>query len=383
MASFTRQTERNWAGLIVPAVLLLALLADGLSRFLPLDHFSIRAWEAMTRNGSMEAGIPFEPLKRYESNRAFGDQASRSNHRQFRDYHHEVFTSDQFGFRNPQAFSPANPPDALLVGSSFSVGCGVSDNETLAVRLGEKTGQKVYNAAGMLTSPEEIATIVRRFGMQRGTVFFELLAGLGFPTPPVPISPQKRMCIDRLGLTCLRIKGWALISPLGIISQRAYRWFEDDAWLPNVLGGSSVPTLVDGIPILMSHEDFTCPGVSAESAREYFRSFREGLGDLDLFVVLTPSKSMVYGPLSDGGPWGLEGAASENCFAVMTRALNDAGVPYIDLTDPMRLAAKDALSRNELLYFAGDTHWNAAGIDVAAKLVGQTWSARLTGQRKR
>ncbi len=203
-----------------------------------------------------------------------------------------------------QRFAPASPPDAILVGSSFSVGSGVSDNETLAVRLGETTGQKVYNAAGMLNSPEEIGTIVRRFGMVRGTVFFEVLAGHGFPAPAPRISRQKRMCVDWLGLTCLRIKGWALVSPIGIISQRAYRWFEDDAWLPNVLDGSPVPTLVDGIPILMSNEDFTCPGVSAERARDYFRSFRDGLGGLDLFVVLTPSKSMVYGPLIDGGSWG-------------------------------------------------------------------------------
>ena len=381
MPSRTRRSERNWAGLIVPAVLLLGLLADGLSRFLALDRFTIRAWEAMTRNSSMEAGIPFEPLKRYESNRAFGDQASRGNRREFRDYHHEVFTSDEFGFRNRQSFSPANPPDALLVGTSFSVGCGVSDNETLAVRLGEKTGQKIYNAAGMVISPGQIRTIVRRLGMVRGTVIYEVLAGHGFPEPPPQLSRPKRMCVDRLGLTCLRMKGWALISPVGIISQRAYRWFEDDAWLPNVVADTS--TLVDGIPILMAHEDFACPGVSAESARDYFRSFRDGLGGLDLFVVLTPTKALVYGPLIEGGSSAPDGGASESCFAVMSGALDDAGIPYVDLTDPMRQAARDALARKQLLYFAGDTHWNAVGIDVAAKLVAQAWSARLTGHRKR
>ena len=307
----------------------------------------------------------------------------RGNYREFRDYHHEVFTSDQFGFRNLDRFSPATPPDAMLIGSSFSVGSGVSDNQTLAVRLGEQTGQRVYNAGGMLTTPEEVGTVAHRFGLRRGTVFYEVLAGHGFPPLPPPISRPKRMCVDLLGMTCLRIKGWASVSPIGIISQRAYRWFEDDAWLPNVRADTSIPTLVDGIPILMSHEDFTCPGVSAESARDYFRSFRDRLGGLDLFVLLTPSKALVYGPLIDGFTGAPGGGASESCFAVMSRALDDAGVSYVDLSDPMRQAARAALARKQLLYFAGDTHWNAAGIDVAAKLVAQAWSARLTGQRKR
>src|SRR6185295_7557502 len=103
-----------------------ALLADGLARFASLDSFAIRAWEAVSRNAFTEGGIPFEPSKRYQNDRAYGDLAVFSNRPELREYHREVFTADAFGYRNADRFSPDNPPDAILVGTSFSVGCGVS-----------------------------------------------------------------------------------------------------------------------------------------------------------------------------------------------------------------------------------------------------------------
>src|SRR5262249_254075 len=126
MALPPQRFGRNWAGVMVPGILVLALLADGLSRFMSLDRFCIRAWEAMIGNGFWGGGVPLEPSKRYETDRAFGDLASASNRAELREYHREVFTSDEFGYRNLVRFSPESPPDALLTGTSFSIGCGVS-----------------------------------------------------------------------------------------------------------------------------------------------------------------------------------------------------------------------------------------------------------------
>jgi hypothetical protein len=372
--------RRNWAGLMVPAILALALLADGLSRFLSLDHFTIRAWEAMTRNAFTEGGVPLEPSKHFEKDRSYGDLAAMSNRPELREYHREVFTTDRFGYRNPDTFSRANPPDALLIGTSFSVGCGVSDDQNLAVRLGARTGQRVYNGAGSPPSPEQANAIAGRFGMKKGTVFYEQLEPIGFPSPPPPISRVKQICYDRLGETCLRLKGWLSISPVEILSRRAYHWLEDDVWLPNALGAGWEPVPVDGGPMLFSESGITpCPGVTSEHARDYFRWFRDKLEGLDLFVILAPSKFMVYGSLTDANrdrPAETTNAnAAQSCFATMGRALDELGIPYVNLTEPLHQAARDALARRRLIYFRGDTHWNAAGIDIAAGVIGDAWSS--------
>jgi hypothetical protein len=64
----------------------------------------------------------------------------------------------------------------------------------------------------------------------------------------------------------------------------------------------------------------------------------------------------------------------------MRRALAELGIPYVDLTEPLRTAAREALARHQLLYFRGDTHWNADGIDVAAQIIADAWSASETGK---
>ncbi len=391
MEEAPRKPPRNWAGFIVPVALLLGFLADGLARFTSLDHVSIRAWEAMSRNAFNEGGIPFEPSKRYESDRAYGDLAAFSNRHEQREYHREVFTADALGYRNVDRFSKERPPDAILIGSSFSVGCGVSDDQTLAVRLAAHTGQRIYNGAGSPPSPEQALAIARRFGLDHGTVFYELLGELGFPSDPRPPARWRQKCVDRLGRACLYLKGWLSVSPLEVASRQVYRWLEDDVWLPNHLASDMVPQLVGGIPMLFAIEGEDCPGVSPEHARHYFQSFRDRLGSLELFVILVPSKDVVYGPMIDPRPATLPGAVvGERCFATIGRALHTTGIDYIDLTAPLEAAAREALARHELLYFRGDTHWNAAGIELAAQIVAQAWSAAsrsrtgsLAGQRNR
>jgi hypothetical protein len=384
MAGSPKSVERNWAGVMVPAFLVLALLADGLSRFMSLDRFCIRAWEAMTRNAFTEGGVPLEPSKHFERDRSFGDLAAMSNRREVRDYHREVFTTDKFGYRNLEPFSREHPPDAILIGTSFSVGCGVSDDETLAVRLSARTGRRIYNGAGSPPSPAQARTIADRFGLQHGTVLYEWLEPAGFPVRPAPPSRAKQLCYDRLGLACLRLKGWLSASPVAIVSRRAYHWLEDDVWLPNTPAASWPPVPVGGAPMLFSEQGgVPCPDVTAEHARDFFRWFRDSLGGLDLFMILVPSKIIVYGPLIDPHRQAPDAGGAQSCFVTMTRALNELGIPYVNLSDPLQRAAREALARGKLLYFRGDTHWNPAGIDVAAQIVGQAWSSSDHGGVRR
>src|SRR5207253_464547 len=78
-----------------------------------------------------------------------------------------------FGFRNrPSEGDPSFA--AILVGTSFSAGCSLNDEETLSTRLDERLGRPVYNAAGADVSDErELVRLVERLRMISGTVINE------------------------------------------------------------------------------------------------------------------------------------------------------------------------------------------------------------------
>jgi hypothetical protein len=64
----------------------------------------------------------------------------------------------------------------------------------------------------------------------------------------------------------------------------------------------------------------------------------------------------------------------------LLRALADrlraAGVPVVDSTPLLAAQAAERLPRHEYLYWRDDTHWNAAGIRLAAEAVwGEVQSA--------
>ena len=362
-------SSRDWTGTLVPLVLVIGLVADGASRFLSLDVLAIRAWEAMSRNAFMEGGVPFEPSKHYVNDRSSGDLAAATNQPAFREYRREEFTSDAWGYRNATTFAPDNPPDAILVGTSFSVGSGVSDDETLAAQLGRLTHSRIYNAAGGAPVPERIRSIAERLGMKKGTVILELLESNGVPGSPPPTPRLHQVCMSRLGTRCLTLKGWLRASPVKIATQRAYRKLENDLWLPNPSANTvSVHRFPEGDAMLIPPgTNFRCRADSEEGAVTFFRSLQAGLPGLDLFVVLVPEKASVYGdPLSLVAP-------SERCLTHMGRALASLSIPYVDLSDRLRDAARAETSPGHRLFFLDDTHWNRFGIGTAATMIALHW----------
>src|SRR5208283_1590547 len=85
------------------------------------------------------------------------------------------------------------------------------------------------------------------------------------------------------------------------------------------------------------------------------------------FPLTLTNKFTVYYPLLAGSqPPAAEDKVDIN---VLDRELRAASVPVINLTDPLRQAAAEALSRNELIYRSDDTHWNAAGVRVATEVI--------------
>src|SRR5260370_23769711 len=116
---------RGWrVGWILPRLMLAALATDASLRFVPLEVFAFRPNEALPRVHGMPEG-PFEPNREYHNARSYGDLAALGNLPQRRLYRRVDFTTDAFGFHNPEATAGVGRVVSLL-GGPFCSGGGVA-----------------------------------------------------------------------------------------------------------------------------------------------------------------------------------------------------------------------------------------------------------------
>ena len=97
------------------------------------------------------------------------------------------------------------------------------------------------------------------------------------------------------------------------------------------------------------------------------RAYRDAVSarGLRFVAVLAPSKYAVYAPWLPGA----RAPGDAPYLDRLERSLRDDGVEVVNLRSPLVAAAGDALGRGELLFHRDDTHWNAAGVEVAARAI--------------
>ncbi len=377
-------------GFVAPAILAAAFTIDVALRFLPLDLFSFRAWEVFRRDYPPPNG-PFAPNRAYHSGKVYGDLAALGNLRALREYRSETFTTDAYGYRNPPAFTR---PAAVLVGSSFAAGAGVSDDETPAAQLSAVHGQPVFNSAGTQSYVEDLLSLTHRLGLRGGVVIYEALERVKFPAE-APVLPWKRpatVCsrlfpVPGLRSACAdwstRLSRFQKVSPLKILAQRAYRALENDDVLPNTLARRNVirARLGNGDPMLFLSEEVADAGEqrSEDEAVRYF-TWLQGLvrqQDLGLLVVLVPDKYTVYSPLIAGH----EGPPADPAYLErLELGLHANGIAVVNLAPAFRAAAARDLARGIYIYWRDDSHWNARGIALAATEIERGWRELGSGR---
>ena len=62
----------------------------------------------------------------------------------------------------------------MTIGSSFTVGSGVSDNDVLAAQLAADSGMSVYNAGGLAPAAVWIERLLQRLQMHHGILLVEI-----------------------------------------------------------------------------------------------------------------------------------------------------------------------------------------------------------------
>jgi hypothetical protein len=364
-------------GRVIPGLLVAGLLLDLASRFVPYDAVSFRAWEAMTRMPPSGRGGAFAPNRRYASDKASGDLSSMSNRPRLRQLHREVFTTDAFGFRETPRLS--GKPDvnvAVVFGSSFTVGSTLSDEETLPAQLQPLLGGNVYNAGSAEAFDEEsMDELLDRLALAPGaTVVFESLDR--FAPPTLATARRERPTLDsrngRLRLVAAHLRGWLSPSPLQISLVHLRKALEDDRVLPN----SSAPAalserLANGDQMLFLPIEETLSRQAdrpVDGGPAYWRHLDAHLRarGLRLLVVLVPTSYTVYAPLLAQPPVSPLGPTYLDRLEAATRS---EGVDVVNLGPILARAAREGLDRHRYVFWRDDTHWNAAGVALAARAI--------------
>ena len=374
---FPRSPTRITLRRTISLILLASFIVEVAARFISPQWLAFRAWEAATLYATSEGH--FAPNFSYASDHAYGDLAKFGNLPSLRRYHREVFTTDKFGFRNAPGNAAGRPPALLVVGDSFAVGCGVSDQETLSAQLSSLTGKPVYNGGTDYGRWTTTKGLIYRLGIRNGWILWELseanaarvrtgqfilrptvprIDASGENGPPGLVPKYERWAGDFLAY-----------SPVSILVDRALSRIENDRLLPNPSRGAvAIDHLRNGDAMLFlptDVENFYHPGYSSA---EYFSEVNALIAETGnrLLVVLVPSKYAVYHSLLMAPP---PLPSLQSNWDRYEKDLLRLGIPTINLTSALRLKAEQGLQDRQYDYFIDDTHWNQTGIHLAATAI--------------
>jgi len=374
------RVKSRWAmGRVAPRLVLLACLGDVGMRLPRVDPWTFRGWEALSAYRSPAA--PFEASRRYYKADSYGDLAAMGNLPELRQYRPELFTTDALGFRNP-AEAPSRPPTAIVVGDSFAVGSGVSDDETVTSRLSALLGCPVYNAGGIDPDPDRILALARKINLERGLVVHQYAEDFEMPAAPSEWRRRYQKVLaamgPRVGGLVGRARGMLTVSPLQIVCERTLKGLENGRLLPNRYVGRVVRgRLANGDSMLFLGYFFGKFHQKRDVPTAYWRWLQEELraGGLELAVVIVPSAYRVYRPfLVEPKP---APEAVDDYPGRVEAELRRAGIPALNLTASLQAAAAKRLPEGAYLYWRDDIHWNAQGTEVAAAAIRDGLSDRL------
>ena len=369
-------------GSIVPFLLALALVADLTMRFMPMEWFTFRALEAARRGSAPNA--PYQANRQFFYPAIYGDLAALGNLPADRVYRPETFTTDKLGYRNPPELAEQGGVDAILIGSSFARGAGVSDEDMPSAAISRATGRRVYNAADDLTayaSVDRIKALAGELRMNGGWVIVEQPDRFDVPQVADRHDDQCTRALGRIGLRsyCAPVSWYIYQSALKVEAQKAVRALEDDRVLPNRLAANVVQReLPDGSPVLLDPVDLERANSyhSEAGSVAFYAQLRRELAamNLKLLVVLVPNKHTVYGDLLKqvGDP-----PPNTDFLARLQAGLAGEQIPVVNLTDRFRAAAAAGLPNKQYVFWLDDDHWSPEGIRLGADAVNAVWRPLL------
>ena len=366
--------------LVLLSVCFAVTLSDLAARPLLLYLFGVRPaeryihrWPALPQLQRYDPSVNF-------AGATYGDLAAVSGRADWREWRRIRFVTDEYGFRNesPGPGAEAPPLDLIVLGDSFGVAAGTSQEEILSSRFARDFGLSVYNLSISREGPQqEYANLLlegERLKTREGACVLWLIFGgndLDDAYDPELENPRP----SRTGLLS------------GLAS--AIRDFRSRSPVRRLLsrGGERLVIerqFIDGRQVLFMETYAQRRGRTAEDVMRHqnFMKLKTTLGamgrlagerSLTVAVALVPSKEEVYSWVLDGAPpWSTRGEPS-GLSTVLRGLCEQRGFRFLDLKPALVEASRREYEQSgALLWWRDDTHWNGDGQRAAAAAIYET-----------
>jgi len=328
--------------------------------------------------------MPLVP--RYEANahlrtRTFGDLAAVSGNEVAREYREERFVTDAYGFRN----EATGRPDVILLGDSFGVGTGTSQERTWGTLLASQYGWRLYNLSVGGAGPwGEYINLSIEIGRLRekdagAVVLWALFTGNDLDDACYGMLSPAELPWNSGWATFERT--WELFRSHSPVRRLVDRTLDPRAASDKVI----VRRLPDGRPLLFSRDyaqrmnrtledvvrlpNYACVEAVMGAMNKLAERQR-----LRVTVLVLPSKEEVYDRFLDR-----HRASRVSGFSLAFQDLSRRnGMDFLDLTPYFVEQSQRLLEESgELLWWRDDSHWNERGHALAASLVHSRVLARL------
>jgi len=282
------------------------------------------------------------------------------------------FKTDPHGFRNDKA--PAGE-QLLLVGDGFVSGSGIDHTDTLARTLRRLHGIDAYSLAAPGTLQQRFdGCLAFQKQIRRGAdiaLFFSEggdFSGTGLVVSVLPRLPK--LAAYKYWRIKQAFAGWLEThagTRMFAFLQALFSGY--DAELFRADNPHIVIERVGNQPIafLAAHVDVAnCETLAFHLPEPHLQVLRHVQA-----VYFIPTKYRVYHHLLAVAP-GMTPRQPPPGVRALEQFFLPKGIPVYDLTPTLQEAAASALRNGELVHWADDTHWNAAGVRCAASFVAAT-----------
>ncbi len=329
--------------------MVLPILIWGITEaFLPVTAFTHRNSEAICFVTKIPHAASYYPHIDSKM-QAVGDLC---HHTPYQVYKEEIWKTDEWGFRNQHFVSD---PDILIVGDSFMQGTSLSQNQTLAAKLGEEFGGnvKIYNM-----SPSSMSELDRYLALgiiQKPKLLIFSMVERNVPEPMVPYNPGQNSTLKNTIKTLL---GYGNLNVYldKAFKQYSIKWIQSRI---NHVKGQGIPA-VDGSNMFFLNgiKDGHPAGDLMKEADVIlsYKKYCEQRGIRFLFLPM-PNKETVY---FEKVPFVKQPDYLFTLDSVL-KARNVATLNTLQLYNEYRR------TQSRYLYHLDDTHWNSNATGLVSK----------------